>query len=145
MSGLTMNWDHFKENNNLTGEAKRRRRLKKNQHSRKAQKKRHQREIALQKANRHRLVIAVKRGYLLNQDGSEVLHREIYQNEVGQIPAGWVVHHCDGKKTHNVLENLLAMPEEFHLRLHNKYRLYQLPNKAATKAIMERWLTTRLF
>jgi hypothetical protein len=37
-------------------------------------------------------------------------HREIWVAAHGSIPKGWIIHHLNGGKTDNRLENLAAVP-----------------------------------
>jgi len=39
-------------------------------------------------------------------------HRRIWAEQHGPIPKGWVVHHLNGNKGDNRLENLAALPRE---------------------------------
>ena len=41
-------------------------------------------------------------------------HRLIWEQAHGPIPKGWVVHHLNGDKADNCLENLAAMPRTAH-------------------------------
>ena len=49
----------------------------------------------------------------------ELLHRYVYEKEVGQIPPNWVVHHLDNDKWNNNPANLKAMPMTEHISLHS--------------------------
>lgn len=50
---------------------------------------------------------ASQRGYVKE-------HRYVWEQANGAIPAGWEVHHLNGIKTDNRIENLLAMPTKEH-------------------------------
>ena len=54
-------------------------------------------------------------------------HRIIYEQTFGHIPKGYHVHHIDGDKTHNKLENLVIIPGWLHIREH------KLGNSCASK------------
>lgn len=41
-------------------------------------------------------------------------HRYVWEQANGKIPQGWVVHHLNGVKLDNRLENLTAMPRHEH-------------------------------
>lgn len=65
-----------------------------------------------------------KRGYTIAQtpDGQVYEHHLVWQKHNGDIPLCHVVHHINGDKTDNRLENLQCMPEIEHLQLHDKER-----------------------
>lgn len=46
-------------------------------------------------------------------------HRVMYRAFVGPIPGGWVVHHVDGDKLNNTLDNLKTMRFGEHTSMHN--------------------------
>lgn len=46
------------------------------------------------------------------------LHRYVYEYVNGQIPDGYHVHHVDFDKSNNEPENLIALTERDHLKLH---------------------------
>lgn len=57
-------------------------------------------------------------GYYAATDGKrESLHRYKYEYEIGPIPEDWDVHHIDGNKEHNNIENLVALPKDEHTYL----------------------------
>ncbi len=41
-------------------------------------------------------------------------HRVIWENEYGEIPEGWIVHHLNGERDDNRIENLSAIPRKRH-------------------------------
>jgi hypothetical protein len=53
------------------------------------------------------------------------LHIEVWENAHGPLPEGWVVHHINGNKGDNRLENLQGMPAKEHMRLHHAGMNYQ--------------------
>lgn len=55
-------------------------------------------------------------GYIQVLDGDRRVleHRYIWEQANGPIPDKWVVHHFNGIKTDNRLENLVAMPRSHH-------------------------------
>lgn len=57
-------------------------------------------------------------GYYARTKGKrELMHRYIYEMEIGKIPFGWDVHHKDGNKENNSIENLIALPKSKHASL----------------------------
>lgn len=45
---------------------------------------------------------------------NQVEHRVVWERENGPLPPGWVVHHLNGIKSDNRIENLYAMPNKSH-------------------------------
>jgi len=61
------------------------------------------------------------RGYLRTKEKG-LVHRLIHEKEFGGIPPGWVVHHVDFNKTNNEPRNLVALPNEFHEKIHKEMK-----------------------
>ena len=61
-----------------------------------------------------------KTGYYLNSTIRKRLHRYVWEKEVGAIPKGYHVHHIDGNKANNAIENLSIMTARGHQRLHGQ-------------------------
>jgi hypothetical protein len=59
--------------------------------------------------------------------GRRYLHRTMYEEQVGAIPKGYVVHHIDDDPQNNVLENLMAMPRGAHMAHHMAEQAHLLP------------------
>ena len=59
-----------------------------------------------------------KTGYYLNSTIRKRIHRYVWEKEVGAIPSGFHVHHLNGNKADNRLENLALMNGRGHLRMH---------------------------
>lgn len=68
-------------------------------------------------------------GYAVNSNG-ELIHRIKSAHYDGPIPTGWVVHHVNGKKQDNDIDNLVQMPKYFHQALHQKHGPYLPYNKS---------------
>lgn len=56
-------------------------------------------------------------------EGREVIHRYVWTKYNGPIPQGFVIHHIDGNKLNNKLDNLQMMTAKEHLALHKKERI----------------------
>lgn len=77
-----------------------------------------------------------KTGYYLNSTIRKRLHRYVWEKEIGAIPKGYHVHHINGDKSDNRIENLSIMTASGHERLHGqeiarKERLRENIKKAA--------------
>lgn len=61
------------------------------------------------------------------------LHRYVWQKERGEIPEGYDIHHLDGDKTNNTIENLECLPKAEHTKRysphHNQYKNYKTLHK----------------
>jgi len=70
-------------------------------------------------------------------------HRKIWKKYHGAIPEGYVIHHKDGNKKNNNIENLQAMKSEEHLSLHHAglkkkgHKAFNKTNKEIRKKIFE--------
>lgn len=53
-----------------------------------------------------------------NSDGYALEHRLVLHEAGISVPKGWHVHHLDGDKTNNALDNLAVLSESAHHRLH---------------------------
>ena len=54
-------------------------------------------------------------GYIvlgLGRNDKRLEHRMIWENEYGEIPEGWIVHHLNGERDDNRIENLSAIPRK---------------------------------
>ena len=74
-------------------------------------------EILEAAANRVMGLHTNKDGYLTYQ--GELWHRLIWEEANGfPPPDGWHIHHIDGVKQHNDIDNLIALPEKLHSYVH---------------------------
>ena len=72
-------------------------------------------------SNGYYIISSVKKGCF-----EKYLHRLIYEEHFGEIPKGYFIHHKNGNKLDNRIENLEAISHAEHTRLHsygNKYWL----------------------
>ena len=60
-------------------------------------------------------------GYFVNGRHGR-LHRRVYSKTYGNIPHGWEVHHIDGDRSNNAIENLVCMSGYEH-RMHHRVPL----------------------
>ena len=45
-------------------------------------------------------------------------YRKLYEQNIGQIPDNWEVHHIDFNHENNSLDNLIAIPSMVHMVIH---------------------------
>lgn len=82
-----------------------------------------------------------KRGYLML--GHKPLHRLIWEIARGQIPDKHDIHHKDGNKLNNHLDNLECIPHTQHLSLHAKEKRAELSQRMkANSDKIHSWLKT---
>jgi hypothetical protein len=48
----------------------------------------------------------------------DYVHRAVWFRYYGPIPAGWQVHHIDGNRMNNSIDNLICMSHEDHEAVH---------------------------
>lgn len=61
-------------------------------------------------------------GYLSMTTGKRpLMHRYVYEKEVGPIPEGWDIHHINENKTDNRVENLECLPKAEHTRKYSPH------------------------
>ena len=62
-------------------------------------------------------------GYInININGKIILEHHLVwlrANQLYRIPSGCVIHHCDGNKSNNSIDNLQLMTRGFHNKIHN--------------------------
>jgi predicted nucleic acid-binding Zn ribbon protein len=75
--------------------------------------------------NGHRFTRDDRTGYYLSShkigECRIRLHIYVYQCERGRdVPEGWSIHHIDGNKNHNDINNLACIPQYYHASYHSK-------------------------
>lgn len=61
-------------------------------------------------------------GYFALTTGNRCLmHRYMWEKEVGKIPDGWDIHHKNEKKWDNRIENFECLPKSEHTRLYSPH------------------------
>jgi hypothetical protein len=68
-------------------------------------------------------------GYFKFEETKKYLHRVVYYKAFPRTPRNWHVHHINGRKTDNSLENLIALPAGVHQNLHKKWGMWELPHR----------------
>ena len=59
-----------------------------------------------------------KTGYYLNSTIRKRIHRYVWEYYNGEIPDGYQIHHKDGDKSNNSIENLELLKKSDHCKLH---------------------------
>jgi len=73
---------------------------------------------------------------LKNSQGYIVLeHRHTWENHFGKIPKGMVIHHINGNKKDNKIENLQMVTVKQHGELHQKPNRIRIKYTSGTKVI----------
>lgn len=59
--------------------------------------------------------------YGLTTDDRILMHRYIWEKEVGKIPQGWDIHHINENKADNRIENFECLPKAEHTRKYSPH------------------------
>ena len=59
-----------------------------------------------------------KSGYYLNSTICKRIHVYVWEYYNGKVPKGYEVHHIDGDKNNNNIENLMILTKSDHLKIH---------------------------
>lgn len=78
-------------------------------------------------------------GYLKTDVTDKFLHRIIYEKYYPNFPRHYEVHHIDGKKLNNGIENLIALPPDLHKEIHRRMALGEKFNKQSIWEIYLSW------
>lgn len=70
--------------------------------------------------NKWLVIIDNKSGYEQFPKNGKFFHRWYYEREKGKIPYGYEIHHKDGNKRNNLLDNLELVTKEEHDKIHNR-------------------------
>jgi hypothetical protein len=61
-------------------------------------------------------------GYFsLTTDDRALMHRYVWEKEIGKIPDGWDIHHKNNIKSDNRIENLECLPKSEHTRKYSPH------------------------
>ena len=72
-------------------------------------------EMPLEIAHPNEYTMVKHKGY------SKIEHRVIWEKHNGPIPKGMLIHHINGNKKDNRIENLQMMSFHEHMQLHKKW------------------------
>ena len=70
-----------------------------------------------------------KSGKVINKRVTIHKHRKIWIETFGEVPEGHIIHHKDGNKKNNSLDNLLCISRKDHALLHWKERKSKMQKK----------------
>jgi predicted DNA-binding protein YlxM (UPF0122 family) len=59
--------------------------------------------------------------YSLTKDDRQLMHRYVWNKEKGDIPENYDIHHINGLKYDNRIENLECLPKSEHTRLYSPH------------------------
>lgn len=76
-------------------------------------------------------------GYYYQNNGAR-LHREVWKYHNGEIPKGYHVHHIDGNRTNNNIDNLSIITQEEHIKHHAKEEARIIHGKNVIKLAIEK-------
>ncbi|WJJ56810.1 HNH homing endonuclease [Staphylococcus phage vB_SAP01] len=87
-----------------------------------------------------------KKGYLMVRVAKRNIrvHRLIYEYFIGNIPKGYHIHHIDGNKQNNCIDNLECVSPSEHTTHHNKtddfrYKRGKAPTQKEIKEIKQKY------
>jgi hypothetical protein len=59
--------------------------------------------------------------YAMTTSDRCLMHRYVWEKEKGKIPRGWDIHHINGLKFDNRIDNLECLPKDEHTRLYSPH------------------------
>ena len=59
--------------------------------------------------------------YAMTTDKRCLMHRYVWEKEKGKIPIGWDIHHINGDKSNNSIENLECLSKSDHTRKYSPH------------------------
>jgi uncharacterized protein YbdZ (MbtH family) len=59
--------------------------------------------------------------YALTNNNRCLMHRYVWEKEKGKIPAGWDIHHINGIKADNKIDNLECLSKSEHTRKYSPH------------------------
>jgi len=59
--------------------------------------------------------------YALTTNNRCLMHRYVWEKQNGKIPLGWDIHHINGVKSDNRIENLECLPKSEHTRRYSPH------------------------
>lgn len=73
--------------------------------------------------------------------GRVKIHRKVWHDTAGPIPGGYVVHHKDGDKANNSIENLECISDAEHRKRHaqDSWRFGKIPHNKGKQAV--KWVS----
>jgi hypothetical protein len=82
-----------------------------------------------------------RQGYVKGKNENGFRHRELWEETFGPIPKMFHIHHINGVRDQNTLDNLVAIPKNFHEWLHKQedYFEFQEEHKFGRKEILAVW------
>jgi len=86
--------------------------------------------------------MASQRDYVKTPNG-KFEHRVIYENRYGKLPKDWHVHHINGTKDDNRIENLMGLPAKCHKDLHFLMKANQwMYSTVELEEYRDRWIAS---
>jgi hypothetical protein len=79
---------------------------------------------------KHYLFVRDKDGYIKEE------HRVIWERNFGKIPPGMIIHHINGNKKDNSIENLILVSIKEHGNLHKKPNKIRITYKSGAVKVL---------